>query len=150
MAGLPPKYAMQSSTGGQAMAKSAIPVALPVDVQLGLMRQHIEQLTTELAELRSQMESECVRQYWNGEVYFPASSQVNISVEGNTLTLNAAGIRITSSSKLALEGSVVDMSAGMVSGNTGMAKFSGVVQCDTIIANSVVGKSYTPGAGNVW
>jgi hypothetical protein len=25
-----------------------------------------------------------------------------------------------------------------------------VVKCDTMIANSVVGSSYTPGAGNVW
>ena len=150
MAGLPPKYAMQSSTGTQAMAKSAIPVALPVDVQLGLLRQHIDQLTAEWAELRSQMESECVRQYWNGEVYFPASSQVKISVEGNTLTLDSVGARISSSGKLTLEGSVVDMAAGLVNGNAGMTKFSGVVQCDTLMANSVVGKSYTPGAGNVW
>lgn len=31
-----------------------------------------------------------------------------------------------------------------------MARFDAVVQCDSIIANSVVGASYTPGAGNVW
>jgi hypothetical protein len=24
------------------------------------------------------------------------------------------------------------------------------VQCDTLIANSVVAASYTPGAGNIW
>ena len=34
--------------------------------------------------------------------------------------------------------------------NAGMSKFSGVVQCDTLIANSVVSASYTPGAGNVY
>jgi hypothetical protein len=28
-----------------------------------------------------------------------------------------------------------------------MSKFSGVVQCDTLIANSVAAASYTPGAG---
>ena len=38
----------------------------------------------------------------------------------------------------------------MITVNAGMSKFSGVVQCDTIIANSVVGASYTPGAGNIW
>jgi hypothetical protein len=31
-----------------------------------------------------------------------------------------------------------------------MSKFSGVVQADTIITNSVVSASYTPGAGNIW
>jgi hypothetical protein len=32
----------------------------------------------------------------------------------------------------------------------GMSKFSGVVQCDTLVTNSVVASSYTPGAGNIW
>jgi hypothetical protein len=31
-----------------------------------------------------------------------------------------------------------------------MSKFSGVVQADTVIANNVIGASYTPGAGNIW
>jgi hypothetical protein len=38
----------------------------------------------------------------------------------------------------------------MVEVDAGMAKFSGVVECDTLIASSVVAASYTPGAGNVW
>ncbi len=38
----------------------------------------------------------------------------------------------------------------MLTVNAGMSKFSGVVQGDTVIANSVVGTSYTPGAGNIW
>jgi hypothetical protein len=28
--------------------------------------------------------------------------------------------------------------------------FSGVVQAQTVITNSVVSASYTPGAGNIW
>jgi hypothetical protein len=31
-----------------------------------------------------------------------------------------------------------------------MSSFSGVVQADTVISNSVVSASYTPGAGNIW
>ena len=38
----------------------------------------------------------------------------------------------------------------MVTVDAGMAKFSGVVECDTLVANSVVAASYTPGAGNIW
>jgi len=38
----------------------------------------------------------------------------------------------------------------MLEVDAGMSKFSGVVQCDTLIATSVVASSYTPGAGNVW
>jgi hypothetical protein len=37
----------------------------------------------------------------------------------------------------------------MMQVDAGMARFSGVVQCDTLIANSVVSSSYTPGAGNL-
>jgi hypothetical protein len=31
----------------------------------------------------------------------------------------------------------------------GAATFSGQVKCDTLVTNSVVASSYTPGAGNV-
>ncbi len=44
----------------------------------------------------------------------------------------------------------LSISAGMVSVDAGMSRFSGVVQCDTLITNAVVSASYTPGAGNVW
>ena len=38
----------------------------------------------------------------------------------------------------------------MVTVNAGLSKFSGVVQADTVISNSVISSSYTPGAGNIW
>jgi hypothetical protein len=44
----------------------------------------------------------------------------------------------------------LSVSAGMVQVDAGMSRFSGVVQCDTLITNSVISASYTPGAGNVW
>jgi hypothetical protein len=30
-----------------------------------------------------------------------------------------------------------------------MTRFSGVVQCDTLITNTVIASTYTPGAGNL-
>lgn len=41
------------------------------------------------------------------------------------------------------------MIGGAVNVNAGLSRFSGVVQADTIIANSVIAASYTPGAGNL-
>ncbi len=38
----------------------------------------------------------------------------------------------------------------MVKVDAAMSTFSGVVKCDTLISNSVVSASYTPGAGNIW
>ena len=46
--------------------------------------------------------------------------------------------------------SQVDVTAGMVNVNAAMSKFSGVVQCDTLISTTVISSAYTPGAGNVW
>lgn len=69
---------------------------------------------------------------------------------GNTIKLDAQGVTITAAAKVTVNAGTVEVSAGMVTVNAGMSKFSGVVQCDTLISNSVVSASYTPGAGNIW
>jgi uncharacterized protein involved in type VI secretion and phage assembly len=69
---------------------------------------------------------------------------------GNSIKLEAAGITITASAKITLNGSLIEASAGSVSVSAGMSRFSGVVQADTVIGSSIVGSSYTPGAGNIW
>ena len=45
---------------------------------------------------------------------------------------------------------LLDADAGTVTVDAGMSSFSGVVRADTVIANSVISTSYTPGAGNIW
>jgi len=79
----------------------------------------------------------------------PGSVRIE-DANGNSVTLATSGITINASAKITLNASTVEVSAGMITVDAGMSKFSGVVQCDTIIANSVVGSSYTPGAGNIW
>ncbi|HEX6660513.1 MAG TPA: phage baseplate assembly protein V [Sphingomicrobium sp.] len=69
---------------------------------------------------------------------------------GNSVKLETAGITVTASAKVTVNASQVNVSAGMVKVDAGMSKFSGVVQADTVIANSVISASYTPGAGNIW
>ena len=69
---------------------------------------------------------------------------------GNSVKLAAAGITITASAKVTVNASQVAVTAGMVTVDAAMSKFSGVVKCDTLISNSVVSASYTPGAGNIW
>lgn len=79
----------------------------------------------------------------------PGSATLEDS-NGNSIKLESAGITVTASAKVTVNASSVSVSAGMVSVDAGMSKFSGVVQCDTLITNSVVSSSYTPGAGNIW
>lgn len=69
---------------------------------------------------------------------------------GNTVTLESSGITLSASAKVTVQASTVEVSAGSVTVNAGISRFSGVVQADTVITNSVVSASYTPGAGNIW
>lgn len=69
---------------------------------------------------------------------------------GNSVKLETAGITITASAKVNVNASQVSVSAGMVQVDAGLSKFSGVIQCDTLISNTVISSTYTPGAGNIW
>jgi hypothetical protein len=57
---------------------------------------------------------------------------------------------VSSTVKVTVNASMIEMTASMVTVNAAMSKFSGVVQSDVVITNSVVSSAYTPGAGNIW
>jgi uncharacterized protein involved in type VI secretion and phage assembly len=73
-----------------------------------------------------------------------------VDSNGNTIKLESSGVTITAAAKMTLNASTFELNAGMVTVNSGMSQFSGVVQTPTIIATTVVGTTYTPGAGNIW
>lgn len=75
---------------------------------------------------------------------------IELDAAGNTIKIDTSGVTITTGSKVSVQASTVSVSAGSVTVDAGMSKFSGVVQCDTLISNTVVSTTYTPGAGNVW
>jgi uncharacterized protein involved in type VI secretion and phage assembly len=79
-----------------------------------------------------------------------AGGKVQVDCAGNTVTIDSSGVTVKSAAKVTVQGSTVEVTASMVTVNSGFSQFSGVVQCDTLIATSVVGTSYTPGAGNIW
>jgi uncharacterized protein involved in type VI secretion and phage assembly len=79
----------------------------------------------------------------------PANIRIE-DVNGNSLEFAASGVTLNVASKLSVTASTIDVSAGMVTVNAGMSSFSGVVKSDTVITNSVISASYTPGAGNIW
>jgi hypothetical protein len=69
---------------------------------------------------------------------------------GNSLKFASEGVTMEASALVKIKASSLEISAGEVKINTGVTKASGVVKCDTLITNSVVSSSYTPGAGNIW
>ncbi|MDP1769217.1 MAG: phage baseplate assembly protein V [Nitrospirota bacterium] len=79
-----------------------------------------------------------------------AGGKIKLEAAGNTITMDTSGVSIQAAATVSVQASQVEVTAGMVTVNAGMSKFSGVVQCDTLITNTVVSAMYTPGAGNVW
>ena len=69
---------------------------------------------------------------------------------GNTVTLDSSGVSVQTSSSVQVQASSVTITASDVTVNAGTATFSGTVIATTLIATSVVGTTYTPGAGNMW
>jgi uncharacterized protein involved in type VI secretion and phage assembly len=74
-----------------------------------------------------------------------AQQQVTLQhSNGCEIVMNMSGqVRITANSTVEVNASAVNIHAPMVA-------CDGTVQCSTLITQSVVSPSYTPGAGNVW
>ena len=79
-----------------------------------------------------------------------SDSEIKVELGTQSVTLSSGEISVRSSGPVNIDAATVNVSAGMVQVDAGMSRFSGVVQADTIIATSVVGTTYTPGAGNIW
>jgi phage baseplate assembly protein gpV len=86
----------------------------------------------------------------------PATITVDTSA-GDTIRVGPVGIEIRSSgnvnvaaaARVEISASIIEANAGTIVADTGLVRFSGVVQCDTLIATNVVASTYTPGAGNL-
>jgi uncharacterized protein involved in type VI secretion and phage assembly len=78
----------------------------------------------------------------------PGSIELSDS-NGNSIKLQASGITIQTSGKVSIQANQVSVATGLIQADTGVAKFSAIVQAPTVIASSVVSSSYTPGAGNL-
>ncbi|HZD32717.1 MAG TPA: hypothetical protein VE779_13780 [Candidatus Angelobacter sp.] len=62
---------------------------------------------------------------------------------GGTVTVRAVGT-------ILLQAATVEVVASQITLNSPTVLCSGVLQADTVIANTVAAASYTPGTGNVW
>jgi phage baseplate assembly protein gpV len=78
-----------------------------------------------------------------------ADESVVVERDGVRVELDDAGIRIRSAVTVEVEASTVTVTAGVVRVDSGMVRVSGVLQADTVITNTVVASTYTPGVGNI-
>lgn len=79
----------------------------------------------------------------------PASISLSDS-NGNQITLDSAGITLSTSTKVTINATTMEVSASLVQTNAGMSQFSGVVKSDTNLTNTTISATYMPGAGNIW
>jgi uncharacterized protein involved in type VI secretion and phage assembly len=81
----------------------------------------------------------------DGSIEFSNSAQTSVRIDSSGVTINAPSSEVQVNAA-----SSVSVTAPQVSVNAAMSTFSGIVQCQTMIATTVIGTTYTPGAGNVW
>lgn len=66
------------------------------------------------------------------------------------MSANTIKTTLSAQSDLAMTSSNGKWASSQIKLETGRAEVAGLMKCDTMQANNVVGRSYTPGAGNVW
>jgi uncharacterized protein involved in type VI secretion and phage assembly len=80
-----------------------------------------------------------------GSIEFTNSAQTSVKIDtsGVTITAPTGEVQVTAANS-------VSVTAPQLNVNAAMSTFSGIVQCQVVQATTVIGTTYTPGAGNVW
>jgi len=86
----------------------------------------------------------------SGEFTDKSGGKIEFKAAGTTVTIDTGGVSVQTPSKVKVQASQVEVTAGMVKVDAAMSTFSGIVKCDVLQATTVVATTYTPGAGNVW
>jgi uncharacterized protein involved in type VI secretion and phage assembly len=76
--------------------------------------------------------------------------KVQFDCAGTTVKVDTGGVSVETQSTVKVNASQVNVTSGQVKVDAAIATFSGVVKCDVLQATTVIGTTYTPGAGNVW
>lgn len=85
-----------------------------------------------------------------GQLRLVATNNLLLEAGANYIELGITGIDVVSPAMLKLEGSTLRTQAALLQNSAALNENTGVVRCETLITNSVVASSYSPGAGNVW
>jgi hypothetical protein len=147
---------MQMLKKSAAMAMTIKPAGanLPVDVRVAVLEGLCKALQEQLKNHEELLESIFKP---DGRIELWAAQKLDLVVAGSRISVDGTGIRIQSPLKVTVDASKVeanvanfDVNAGSAKFNAGTVEATNLIKCQTIQANSVIGASYTPGAGNVW
>jgi uncharacterized protein involved in type VI secretion and phage assembly len=80
----------------------------------------------------------------------PGSIEI-IDSNGNSIKLEPSGVSITAAAKMTLTANMVEIAASTVTVNAGTTTVTGpLIGSVSVQTPSVIGATYTPGAGNIW
>jgi uncharacterized protein involved in type VI secretion and phage assembly len=80
-----------------------------------------------------------------------AGSTIDVrDASGNTASFTPSGVTLNAAAKVTVTAPSLEINASIANVNCPLTAFSGVVQCQTLITQTVVSSVYTPGAGNIW
>jgi phage baseplate assembly protein gpV len=87
-----------------------------------------------------------------GSLEFTHSSWGSIKIDSSGVTINAptAKVQIMAAGEVDIAAPTVNVTAPAVNVSAAVSTFSGVVQCDVLLATTVAAATYAPGAGNIW
>lgn len=86
----------------------------------------------------------------SGELTDTGGGKIEFKTAGTTITIDTQGVSINTPGQVKVQANLVKITSPVVQVDAPISKFSGVVQADTVITNSIIAASYTPGAGNIW
>lgn len=85
-----------------------------------------------------------------GQLRLVSAHNLYLESGANWIELGIGGVEIVGAGTMKLDATDVRIQAAIVHNNAAMTESIGVMRCDTLITNSVVASTYSPGAGNVW
>lgn len=114
--------------------------------------QRIEALEERLARLESVLSVNSdgsVQMSATGQLRIVATNHILLEAGANFVELSIVGAEVAAAGQLKLNAAETRVQSGMVNVSAAMAQFSGVLRSDTLVTNTVVASTYTPGAGNL-
>lgn len=75
---------------------------------------------------------------------------ITLEVGASRIKMSNDGVTISTGQKVTVKATDMEITSGTIRVNAAHTKFNGIVQANVFVTDSVISKSYTPGAGNVW
>jgi uncharacterized protein involved in type VI secretion and phage assembly len=127
-----------ATSGGQKLTMTDRPAQIEVTTTAGT--------TVTMSDAPSQVSVQTV----TGVQVEISDTGVTITAASVPITINALSTELNPALSLDVNSTAINLSAAIVNVTAGLTAVNGVLECQTLVANSVVSASYTPGAGNIW